>query len=181
MKTSLNLRGIIPLFVFLGIIGFFAFSLTRDPRILPSELIDKPFPEFELSNLSETGILDDQLLQGNVSLVNIFGSWCIACTVEHPQLMALRDAPDLQLVGVDWRDTRDAAGRWLVKHGNPYDVVIFDPNSKLILPLGVSGAPETFVVDRAGRIRYKHVGIITPEVWNKTLRPIVERLQATPS
>jgi len=173
----MKLRGLMPLFGFLVLVGALAFGLTRDPRILPSELIEKPFPEFALENLEGTQIIDPNVLQGKVSLVNVFGSWCVACTTEHPQLMAQRDNPDIQLVGIDWRDTRDAANRWLVRHGNPYDVVIFDPNSKLIVELGVTGAPETFIVDRDGKIRYKHVGIITPKDWKDTLRPLVESLQ----
>lgn len=173
----MKLRGLIPLFGFVIILGAFAFGLTRDPRILPSELIEKPFPEFALENLEGDTIIDPSILKGRVSLVNIFGSWCAACTVEHPQLMAQRNNPDIQLVGVDWRDTREDANRWLVRHGNPYDIVIFDPNSKLIVELGVTGAPETFIVDRAGKIRYKHIGIITPKDWKDTLRPLVESLQ----
>lgn len=173
----MKLRGLIPLGAFLVLLAAFAFGLTRDPRILPSELIEKPFPDFTLESLSGTETLDPSILKGQVSLVNIFGSWCVACTVEHPQLMALRDEEDLQLVGVDWRDTREAANRWLVRNGNPYDVIVFDPDSKLIVELGVTGAPETFIVDRAGKIRYKHVGVITPEDWTDTLRPLVESLQ----
>ena len=173
----MKLRSLIPLFVFIGLLGAFAFGLTRDPRILPSELIEKPFPEFALKNLEDDQTLDASLLQGQVSLVNIFGSWCIACTTEHPQLMALRDQPDIQLIGIDWRDTREAANRWLIRHGNPYDAVIFDPNSQLITKLGVTGAPETFIVDKAGKIRYKHVGIITAKDWKDSLRPLVESLQ----
>ena len=173
----MKLRGLIPLLGFLVLVGALAFGLTRDPRILPSELIEKPFPDFALENLEATQIIDPSVLQGKVSLVNIFGSWCVACTVEHPQLMAQRNNPDLQLVGIDWRDTREAANRWLVRNGNPFDVVIFDPNSKLIVELGVTGAPETFIVDRSGKIRYKHVGIITPKDWTDTLRPLVESLQ----
>jgi len=173
----MKLRGLIPLFGFLVLVGALAFGLTRDPRILPSELIEKPFPEFALENLEGSQIIDPNVLQGKVSLVNVFGSWCVACTTEHPQLMAQRDNPDIQLVGIDWRDTRDAANRWLVRNGNPYDIVIFDPNSKLIVELGVTGAPETFIVDRDGKIRYKHVGIITPKDWKDTLRPLVESLQ----
>ena len=173
----MKLRGLMPLFGFLVLVGALAFGLTRDPRILPSELIEKPFPEFALENLEGTQIIDPNVLQGKVSLVNVFGSWCVACTTEHPQLMAQRQNPDVQLVGIDWRDTREAANRWLVKNGNPYDVVIFDPNSKLIVELGVTGAPETFIVDRDGKIRYKHVGIITPKVWKDTLRPLVGSLQ----
>lgn len=177
----MTLRGLLPLFVFLALIGLFAVGLTRDPRILPSELIEKPFPEFTLENLAGDEALDKTVLNGQVSLVNVFGSWCAACTVEHPQLLKIKDTKDLQLVGIDWRDTRENANRWLVRHGNPYDVVIFDPNSKLIVELGVTGAPETFIIDRAGRIRYKHVGIISPEDWQKTLRPLVQKLQLDPS
>jgi len=173
----MKLRGLIPLFGFFILIGALAFGLTRDPRILPSELIEKPFPEYALENLAGDKIIDPSILQGKVSLVNVFGSWCAACTTEHPQLMAQRNNPDLQLVGIDWRDTREAANRWLVRNGNPYDIVIFDPNSKLIVELGVTGAPETFIVDRAGKIRYKHVGIISPDDWTDTLGPLVESLQ----
>lgn len=173
----MNIRGLIPLGGFILLLGTLAFGLTRDPRILPSELIEKPFPEFALENLEGDTVLGPSVLNGQVSLVNVFGSWCVACTVEHPQLMDLRDVPDLQLVGIDWRDTREAANRWLVKNGNPYDIIVFDPNSKLIVPLGVSGAPESFIVDKNGKIRYKHVGIITPEDWENSLRPLVESLQ----
>ena len=173
----MKLRGLIPLIAFALIVGAFAFGLTRDPRILPSELIEKPFPEFALENLAGDQLLGPDILEGRVSLVNVFGSWCIACTQEHPQLMAQKDNPELQLVGIDWMDTREAANRWLVRNGNPFDVIIFDPDSKLIVELGVTGAPESFIVDRSGKIRYKFVGVITPEVWDDTLRPLIESLQ----
>ena len=173
----MKFRGLIPLFGFFLLLGALAFGLTRDPRILPSELIEKPFPEFSLENLDGDQMIDPSILQGRVSLVNVFGSWCVACTVEHPQLMARRNNPNLQLTGIDWRDTREAANRWLVRNGNPYDVVVFDPHSKLIVDLGVTGAPETFIVDKTGKIRYKHVGIISPEDWTDTLKPLVESLQ----
>ena len=173
----MSVRGLIPLFGFLLLLSALAFGLTRDPRILPSELIEKPFPEFTLESLDETTVIDPSIFEGRVSLVNIFGSWCTACVVEHPQLMALRGDPRLQLIGVDWRDSREDANRWLARHGNPYTAIIFDPKSKLILPLGITGAPETFIVDKAGQIRYKHVGVITPKDWKQTLRPLVESLQ----
>ena len=173
----MSLRALIPLFAFAALLGTFAFGLTRDPSILPSELIEKPFPDFALETLDGDRIITPDDLKGHVSLVNVFGSWCVACTVEHPQLMAMRDTPNLKLVGIDWRDTRDAANRWLVRHGNPYDTVVFDPHSKLIVPLGVTGAPESFIVDKAGQIRYKHIGIISEDDWEKTLRPLVESLQ----
>jgi len=174
----MRLRGLIPLVGFAGLFASLAYGLTRDPRILPSELIERPFPTFALDNLEKDTVLDDAVFEGRVSLVNIFGSWCVSCTVEHPQLMDISQSPDIQMVGVDWRDTRENANRWLSENGNPYDVIIFDPDSHLIVDLGVVGAPETFIVDQNGDIRYKHVGIITPDDWKSDLRPIVESLLA---
>jgi len=172
----MSLRSLIPLFAFLALMGALAFGLTRDPRILPSELIEKPFPEFTLDNLENDKKLDTRLFEGRVSLVNVFGSWCSACTVEHPLLMEISQRDDIQMIGVNWRDQRPNANRWLAQYGNPYDAIIFDADSRLIVDLGVVSAPETFIVDRSGAIRYKHVGIITPKDWNKNLRPIVESL-----
>ncbi len=168
-------RAIWPLAFLAALILAFAVGLSRDPRILPSELIDRPFPAFELRNLEDTQTLTRDDLVGQVSLVNVFGSWCVACEVEHPQLMALRGGP-VRMIGIDWRDTRANANRWLARNGNPYDLIIFDPDSDLIVDLGVTGAPETFVIDASGNIRYKHVGIITPEDWAERLEPLVAAL-----
>ena len=172
----MSLRSLIPLFTFLALVIALAIGLTRDPRILPSELIEKPFPDFTLDNLDDTTKLDTNIFKGRVSLVNIFGSWCASCTVEHPLLMQVSQHPDIQMVGIDWRDERPKAKRWLTQYGNPYDTIIFDPDSRLIVNLGVVGAPETFIVDQSGAIRYKHVGVITSKDWNKNLRPIIESL-----
>ncbi len=174
----MKLRGLIPLFGFAALFAALAYGLTRDPRILPSELIEKPFPTFALDNLANDAVLENEIFEGRVSLVNIFGSWCVSCTVEHPQLMEISQSLDIQMVGVDWRDTRENAVRWLSENGDPYDAVIFDPDSHLIVDLGVVGAPETFIVDQNGDIRYKHVGIITPDDWKNDLHPIVESLLA---
>ena len=173
------LQGFWPLLTFLVVVIIFAFGLTRDPNVLPSEMIDRPVPAFELTELyaPETTLTEDIFL-GHISLVNVFGSWCVSCVVEHPKLMDISANQSVKLVGVDWRDTREDAKRWLAKNGNPYDVILFDGNSRLAINLGVTGAPESFLVDKAGRIRYKHTGIITEDVWDEKLWPIIISLGA---
>lgn len=170
-------QGLIPLFGFLLLAGLFAFGLTRDPSDIPTEMLDKPFPDFTMSALDNPQTrLSEDMFQNEVTLVNIFGSWCVACVQEHPKLMEL-SGTGVRLVGVDWRDTREKGSFWLKKHGNPYEAVIFDDTSQLAIDLGITGAPESFIVDQSGTIRYKHVGIITDEVWQRDLQPIMQRLQ----
>lgn len=173
------MRALIPLGIFLLIGMAFAIGLTKDPKRMESKLIDKPFPAFSLSELyDETEILTEDMLRGQVSLINVFGSWCVACNVEHPVLKQIAQRQDVNLIGIDWRDTRPNAKRWLAERGDPYSQIIFDNESVLAIKLGVTGAPESFLTDKAGNIRYKHVGIITPEIWRDTLFPIVETLKA---
>ena len=173
------MRALLPLGIFLLIGVAFAIGLTKDPKRMESKLIDKPFPEFSLTALyDETEILTEEMLQGQVSLINVFGSWCVACNVEHPVLKDIARRQEVNLIGMDWRDTRPNAKRWLAERGDPYSKIIFDNESVLAIKLGVTGAPESFLTDKAGNIRYKHVGIITPEIWRDTLLPIVETLRA---
>ena len=173
------MRALLPLGIFLLIGVAFAIGLTKDPKRMESKLIDKPFPEFSLTALyDETEILTEEMLQGEVSLINVFGSWCVACNVEHPVLKDIARRQEVNLIGMDWRDTRPNAKRWLAERGDPYSKIIFDNESVLAIKLGVTGAPESFLTDKAGNIRYKHVGIITPEIWRDTLLPIVETLRA---
>ncbi len=168
-----------PLLGLLVLVIFFGFGLTRDPKILPSEMIDRPVPNFELTDLyNPDSVLTQDMFLGDISLINVFGSWCIACEVEHPKLMELSRSKAIKLVGIDWRDTREKGQNWLEKNGNPYNVILFDGESRLAIDLGVTGAPESFIVDKAGRIRYKHVGIITDAVWEDVLKPIIWDLEA---
>lgn len=171
------LKGLIPLALFVGLAVFFAIGLTRDPSILPSELIDRPLPEFEIETLSGDPITDRDLL-GEPALVNVFGSWCVACLSEHPLFMELAEDPSFVMIGVNWRDAREDAERWLTRYGDPYDTILFDPDSRLAIDLGVTGAPETFVIDARGRIRYKHTGIVTEDVWTNRLEPLLQDLRA---
>lgn len=169
------LRALWPLLSLLSLVAMLAFGLTRDPNILPSEMIDRPVPAFALSELYEPErTLTQDMFLGEITLVNVFGSWCIACEVEHPKLMDIGRSEVIKLVGIDWRDTREKGQSWLKRNGNPYDVIIFDADSRLAIDLGVTGAPESFLVDKMGRIRYKHVGIITNEVWDDILLPIIQ-------
>ncbi|OFX03859.1 MAG: thiol:disulfide interchange protein [Alphaproteobacteria bacterium RIFCSPHIGHO2_12_FULL_63_12] len=164
------------LFVVLG--GYFAIGLTRDPARIPSVLIDRPLPEFDLPPIEgfEKGFASDDL-RGEVALINVFGSWCESCVIEHPMLMEIAANEDVLIAGLDWKDPNGGGARWLEKNGNPYALVGDDAQGRTAIDLGVTGAPETFVVDRSGRIRYKHIGPITPQVWRETLKPLVEKLK----
>jgi cytochrome c biogenesis protein CcmG/thiol:disulfide interchange protein DsbE len=171
------MKGLIPLALFAIMGVFMAIGLTRDPSKLPSELINRPLPTFEMETLSGEPIVTADWL-GEVALLNVFGSGCVACLTEHPLLMGLTETGDVKIIGVNWRDTRVKAERWLTRYGNPYGAIIFDADSLLAIDLGVTGAPETFVIDRKGQIRYKHTGPITEDVWRDSLRPLIDTLNA---
>ena len=147
-------------------------------------MIDRPFPEFTLPSLYEDKPpITEQIFQGEVSVLNVFGSWCVSCTVEHPKLIEIgrKKSPAIgtvQLIGMDWRDTVSAGQGWLEKHGNPYRAVIFDGDSLLAIDLGVTGAPESFLIGPKGRIAYKHSGVITDKIWAKDFLPRITALRA---
>ena len=170
---------IVPIGVFLVLVVFMAIGLTRDPSVIPTEMIDRDMPQFELPELytpEDTVTAAD--LTGETTLVNVFGSWCVACLQEHPTLMKLARDDTVRIVGVNWRDDRDDALVWLEKHGDPYDRIVFDAQSDLVIEMGVTGAPETFIVDPRGRIRYKQIGPITPDVWKDTIQPVIDAIAA---
>ena len=172
----------IPAVVLLVIGGFFAFGLTRNPQELPSTMIDRPMPEFQLTRLTpERDALTNEDLLDKVSLVNVFGSWCSSCVLEHPQLQAIAESGLVALHGVDWRDPPGKGAAWLDRYGDPYQKVGVDSDSRLAIDLGVTGAPETFLVDREGRIRFKQVGPITPELWEGTILPLIRKLEEEPA
>ncbi len=169
----------LPLVGFLIIAGYFAVGLTLDSRSLPSVLINQPVPEFVLAALkgSDRGFSSADL-KGQVSIVNIFGSWCYACLAEHPILMRVKEQNLVPIYGIDWNEKDpDAGPAWLKKWGNPYTLVGDDPNSVAAIAFGVSGAPETFFIDKKGVIRYKHIGAITIEQWKRTLYPLIQELR----
>lgn len=168
---------LLPTLVFLALVVFFLLGLGKDPRLVKPVLIDKPVAEFALPGLPEMSDgLSSTDLKGKVSLINVFGSWCEACVAEHPMLMRIKESDKVPLYGIDWRDKPANALAWLKKHGNPYDRIGFDPDSRVAIDFGVTGAPETFVIDKQGVIRYKWSGRITEAVWRDILLPMVEEL-----
>jgi len=170
---------VLPLVGFAVIAAYFAIGLTKNPRAIPSVLIDTPVPEFSLDPLKgrDRGLSSEDLT-GEVSLVNVFGSWCFPCRIEHPLLMQLRKENAVPIHGIDWREADpDDGPKWLAKLGDPYTLVGDDPVSRAAIAFGVTGAPETFVIDKNGIIRYKHVGVITGQIWEETLRPLIEELR----
>lgn len=179
MSRSTLLSRILPIGVFLVLLVFMAIGLTRDPQLIPSEMIDRQVPEFGLSELHDDATTVTQAdLTGSVTLLNVFGSWCAACVVEHPTLMKIAARDDMQIIGVNWRDTRPDATAWLARYGDPYTKIAFDEDSELAIELGVTGAPETFIIDPDGRIRYKHVGPITDDVFAQVIQPVVTLIQS---
>lgn len=166
------------LFVPLVAFGALAVLLWRglytDPRIPPSVLIDRPAPAFALPSLEGPGTV--ALPPGGLRVVNFFASWCVPCRVEHPQLMTLSGDDRLQLVGVVYKDKESAARAFLDRLGNPFADVAVDADGRTAIDWGVVGVPETFFVDRDGRIRYRHAGPITPEILESTIRPLLAEL-----
>lgn len=168
-----------PLAGLMVLVGLLWLGLGRDPEALPSTLIDRPLPAFDLAPArpDDARGLATGDFAGRPMLLNVFASWCVGCRVEHPFLMEL-DRRGVVIQGLNWKDPPGAGAAWLAEHGDPYALVGDDPDGRAGIDLGVSGAPETFVVDSAGRVRHRHVGPITPEVWESELEPILRRLEA---
>jgi cytochrome c biogenesis protein CcmG/thiol:disulfide interchange protein DsbE len=168
----------VALFALLGVALFF--GLKRDPATLPSVLIGKPFPAFALGPVraGDQGFSSADI-KGKVVLINVWGSWCVACRVEHPYLVELHGR-GVPIYGVDWKDDPAKGAQVLLSAGDPYLKVGDDSAGRLALDLGVTGAPETFVVDKKGQIRFKQIGPITEEVWSTTLAPLIHKLEVEP-
>jgi cytochrome c biogenesis protein CcmG/thiol:disulfide interchange protein DsbE len=170
---------LVPLLVFAAVAVFLAIGLTRNPREVPSPLIGKPVPEFSLPSVKGRTLgLSSRDLKGEVSLVNVFASWCVACREEHPLLMQLKTSGFVPIHGLNYKDRPDDAARWLDTLGDPYTRTGADIDGRVGIDWGVYGVPETFVIDRQGRIAYKQIGPITPDVLENKLRPLIARLLA---
>ena len=171
------MRYIVPVAIFSVLIAVLAIGLKLDPRYVPSPLIDKPAPEFNLATLDDPKLqVTKQTFVGRVLVLNVWASWCSACREEHPLLVELAKLRAADIVGLNYKDTRDDAHRWLTERGNPYRLNIYDPEGKLGLDLGVYGVPETFIVDGLGIIRHKQVGPLTPEIWEQQIAPLLKKL-----
>lgn len=169
---------LIALVVFLVLAGFLAVGLHRDPREVPSPLIGKPAPAFNLPQLAQPDQrLSPQDLRGQVWLLNVWASWCVACQAEHPVLVAFAKQGVVPLYGLNYKDQRDDALAWLQRFGDPYKLSLSDTAGLVGIDYGVYGVPETFVIDQRGVIRHKHIGPVTPDVLQDTLLPLVEKLR----
>ena len=176
---TFNKSLLIPLCIFVFLVVFLALGFRlQDPRLLPSALINKPFPEFELQDLTEPEIVRSVAdLTGQVSLVNVWATWCPNCLIEHPELLRISRETSVPVYGINYNDNNSKALLWLKRHEDPYDFSVIDGMGTLAINLGVYGAPETFVLDGNGVIRFRHVGPVTPKVWSEILLPVVKHLQ----
>ncbi|MDX9886712.1 DsbE family thiol:disulfide interchange protein [Thauera sp.] len=189
---------LVPLLLFFGLAGFLAFGLTLNPREVPSPLIDKPAPDFSLARLDQpeqTFSLKE--MQGEVWMLNVWASWCVACREEHPLLVQMAKRKIVPVVGLNYKEVRgdgainargmalevetgmaiERARRWLTDHGDPYVLSVLDIDGRVGIDFGVYGVPETFLIDRQGTIRYKHIGPITPDTLQNVLIPKIEELR----
>lgn len=170
---------LIPVFVFAGIVVLLGFGFKlSDPHLLPSQKLNDRMPDFELPSLMQA----DQTLTaadvtGEVSLLNVWATWCPSCVAEHGELTRIFETTGLRIIGVNYNDDSAAARTWLKRWGDPYAFHIVDETGTLAIDLGVYGAPETFVVDADGIIRYRHVGVVTQKVFEETLAPLIQDLK----
>ena len=170
-------RYLLPLGVFIVLAGFLAVGLRLDPREVPSPLVGKPAPAFTLPLLDAPGqMLSSQDLRGKVWLLNVWASWCVACRHEHPLLVELAKSGVVPIYGLNYKDERADAMKWLGQFGNPYKASISDTAGRIGIDFGVYGVPETFVIDKAGVIRHKIIGPITPDALRDEILPLVKKL-----
>jgi len=170
---------LLPLAGFLVLAGYFALALRpdRDPHELPSALIDKPMPAFDLPPLEAGAAVTSASLRGQVVLVNFFASWCVPCRIEHPMLMRLANQDKLTIIGIAYKDQPRDARKLLADDGDPYRRIGVDLSGRTGIDFGVYGVPETYVIDRAGRIRKKFVGPLSPAVVDRELLPLLRQLE----
>ena len=189
---------LVPLLLFFGLAGFLAFGLTLNPREVPSPLIDKPAPSFKLARVDDpASAFALEEMRGQVWLLNVWASWCVACRQEHPLLVRMARQKLVPVVGLNYKEVRgdgalnvrgmaleaetalavERARGWLSDHGDPYVLSVLDVDGRVGIDFGVYGVPETFLIDAEGRIRYKHIGPITPDSLQQVIMPKVEELR----
>ncbi len=171
-------RFLVPLALFVVLVGFLAVGLKLNPREVPSPLVDKPAPAFSLEQLHQPGTrIAAADMKGQVWLLNVWASWCVSCREEHPLLVELGKAKVVPIVGLNYKDRREDALKWLEQLGNPYAVSGMDADGRVGIDYGVYGVPETYVIDRDGTIRFKQIGPVTPQVLQERILPLVRKLQ----
>lgn len=174
----------VPLSVFLVLAVYFAIGLTKDPKVIPSALIDKPVPEFSLPPIDNgtpqgygKGFSSNHLKAGGISVVNVFASWCLPCRAEHPLITQLARMNVAKVYGLNFKDAPKSALKWLKELGDPYAAIGADSKGRVGIDWGVYGIPETFVVDGAGKIRFKHVGPLNGDILENQILPVIEKLK----
>ncbi len=184
MKT----RFLIPLIIFGAMVALFYFALVQigkgdyNPRDIPSPLVDRAAPEFDLPAVGGREQMSSAVFQRHpVSLFNVWASWCTACRQEHPFLMELSRRGEVPIYGLNYKDERGDALNWLNRHGDPYLASAFDLEGRVGIDWGVYGVPETFVVDGDGVVRYKHIGPLGPDAWKRKVKPVIDQLRANGS
>jgi len=171
------LRYLIPLGLFLVVVVFLAIGLGRDPHEVPSPLINKAAPTFRLPQLKDPAkTFSAEDMRGKVWVLNVWASWCVSCRDEHPLLVQYAKTGAVPIYGLNWKDKRDDALAWLGEFGDPYVLSVADVDGRVAIDYGVYGAPETYLIDQNGTIRYKQIGAVTPDVWTDKFLPLVQQL-----
>jgi cytochrome c biogenesis protein CcmG/thiol:disulfide interchange protein DsbE len=169
---------LIPLAAFGVLVAFLAVGLTRDPHEIPSPLVSKAAPAFKVPQLIQADkAFSPADLKGQVWMLNVWASWCVACRVEHPLLVEVGRSKIVPLIGLDYKDKREDALKLLAQQGDPYDLSAVDADGRVGIDYGVYGVPETFIIDKNGVIRHKQIGPVTPEALEKTILPLIEKLK----
>jgi len=170
-------RHVLPLACFVTLAGLLGTQLGKAPPPLPSALLNRPAPSFTAPQLDRTkAVFTPQAMQGQVWLLNVWASWCASCREEHPLLLDIQQRHGIAIVGLSYEDEAQQGASWLDAQGNPYTSTPQDPDGRIGMELGVYGVPETFVVDKQGRIRMRHAGPLTPEAWQQTILPLIKEL-----
>jgi cytochrome c biogenesis protein CcmG/thiol:disulfide interchange protein DsbE len=173
------LRYLAPLAIFALLVAFLYRGLSMDPKLVPSPLIGKPAPAFTLPRLDDpSATISNTDLKGKVTLLNVWATWCVSCRQEHETLVELAKTGQVDIYGLNYKDNRQDAKRWLAQFGNPYVANAFDGSGRVAIDWGVYGAPETFIIDRNGVIRHKHIGPLTVDIINREILPLVAKLKS---
>ena len=171
-------RHFFPFLIFIALVGLLSVGLTLNPRVVPSPLLDKPVPVFSLPQVHDVGAkIGSADLKGQVVLLNVWASWCVSCRLEHALLVNLAKSGEVPVYGLNYKDRREDAMRWLEYYGNPYTASAFDADGQVGIDFGVYGVPETYVIDGDGIIRYKHIGPIDDNTLDEKIVPLVRELK----
>lgn len=178
MIKCIRLSVVIPIFIFVAIFFIFWKGLQLNPTVLPSTFIGKKTPSFHVKNLyANQSYLSRHIFLHHMSLLTVWASWCSVCADEQATLMAIAKTHQVRMIGLNYKDKRSNAQAWLEKLGNPFEVIGYDHSGKVGINWGVYGTPETFLIDRAGVIRYKHIGPLTQGLWQKKILPMIQKMR----